>query len=159
MLSSLVQALRPVNYSHARHHPQIQFICRDVYGGHDYLPAQLLKYSMDSEKAVVMLEDPQQQEGNLLGVGAASGLLCSFRCLRESIYSTTRDSFPVKHFSSLRIRIQWPAISASSGAATERSKLLQRRAPISCRRRAIPSAYRVLMYLVPCWRSVHRAAT
>ena len=56
-----------VPYNHPQHFEQLRFICRDVYGGHDYLPNQALRYSRDSEKAVLALESAAA--ALLLGIG------------------------------------------------------------------------------------------
>lgn len=59
-------ALRLVPYCHAAHHAQIRHICKDVYGGTDYLPAEILDYSQDDRKVVRVLETAERRD--VLGV-------------------------------------------------------------------------------------------
>ncbi len=54
-----------VSYN-SRHFEQIKYICKDVYGGHDYLPDQVENYSRASDKAVLVLEGGA---GTVLGIG------------------------------------------------------------------------------------------
>lgn len=63
-------ATRLVPYSHAAHHAQIRHICKDVYGGTDYLPAEILGYSQDNRKVVRVLETVERRD--VLGVGELS---------------------------------------------------------------------------------------
>jgi hypothetical protein len=84
----LTAATRLVPYNHAAHHAQIAFICKDVYGGSDYLPDNLLQYSRDDQKVVRVLEAAEGQD--VLGIGklcqasanknktAACNALCSW---------------------------------------------------------------------------------
>ena len=60
-------ATRLVPYDHAAHHAQIQYICKDVYGGSDYLPDNLLQYSQDNQKVVRVLEAADDRD--VLGIG------------------------------------------------------------------------------------------
>lgn len=62
-----IMATRLVSYSHAAHHAAIRFICKDVYGGTDYLPDHILRYSQDDQKVVRVLEKAESRE--VLGIG------------------------------------------------------------------------------------------
>lgn len=63
----LMAATRLVPYNHAAHHAQVEFICKDVYGGTDYLPDNVLQYSRDDQKVVRVLEAAEEQK--VLGIG------------------------------------------------------------------------------------------
>lgn len=49
---------------------QVRYICKDVYGGTDYLPDNVLRYSQDEEKVVRVLERPESRE--VLGIGESA---------------------------------------------------------------------------------------
>ena len=74
----LTAATRLVPYNHAAHHAHIQFICKDVYGGSDYLPDNLLQYSRDDQKVVRVLEASEGRD--VLGIGEPAH--CS-QCRRD----------------------------------------------------------------------------